>query len=381
MNILVNALPLTGLLTGIARYVRNLYSCMEMEEADRINYFTGSQTLSFMPDQNGPQSRMLKRQQLWRLPGPVICAMRAGHWLRYEHRLRQDIRRSDAYDVYHDTGFFPSDTRRRLPVVQTVYDLSLRRHARSHPWERVCFYESFIRRRLPLAAHVLTISEYVRQEILDEFQLPPEMVTTVPLAPAPHFAPRPSAQVMTTLARLGILGPYLLFAGTLEPRKNLNLLIEALPLMRQEIVLVLAGWSGWGDKTWLENLHASGLDQRVILCGYVSDEDLACLYSGASILVYPSLYEGFGLPILEAMACGCPVVCADSSCLPETAGDAAVLVNPHDPEELAGTLDHLLEDNTERQAMTARGFARAAEFSWGETARQTRMVLHGVTQN
>lgn len=380
MNILVNARPLTGLLTGIARYVRNLYSCMEQTTTDRIDYFNGARILAEMPEQNDTRARMVTREQLWRLPGPLICALRSGDWLRHEHRLRRELRRGAGYDVYHDTGFFPSNTHGQVPVVQTVYDLSLRRHPRTHPRERVCFYELFIRRRLPMASHFLTISEYVRQEILDEFKLPPEMVTTVPLAPDPHFSPRPVEQVTDTLARLGIRKPYLLFVGTLEPRKNLQLLIKALPLLRREISLVLAGWSGWGDKAWLRNLQALGLAGRVILPGHIGDEDLARLYSGASALVYPSLYEGFGLPILEAMACGCPVVCANSSCLPETAGGAAILVSPHDPEELAAALESLLEDEAIRAALIARGLARAARFSWAETARQTRAVLQGVSR-
>lgn len=380
MNILVNALPLTGLLTGIARYVRNLYSCLEKEQAARLGYFIGRETVPVMPAQNSTATRLLQRERLGRLPGPVVCSLRVAQWLWYERCLRRDILKAGGYNIYHETGFFPPDIGGRLPVVHTVYDLSLRRYAHTHPRERVCFYEFFVRRRLPHAAHVLAISEYVRQEILDEFRLDPQMVTTVPLAADPHFFPRPEERVAVTLARLGIAKPYLLFAGTLEPRKNLKLLIEALPLMRHDISLVLAGWSGWGDKAWLERLRASGLAQRVILSGYVDDEDLACLYSGAISLVYPSLYEGFGLPILEAMACGCPVVCSNTSCLPETAGDAALLVGPHDPEELAAALDQLVENDALQREMSARGRRRAAMFTWEQTARQTMAVFEKTAE-
>lgn len=375
MNILVNALPLTGLLTGIARYVRNLYSCLEHEQTARLGYCIGRETVPVMPTQNSTASHLLQRQRLGRLPSPVLCSLRVANWFWYEHCLRRDILKDGGYNIYHETGFFPPDIGRKLPVVHTVYDLSLRRYAHTHPRERVCYYEFFIKRRLPYAAHVLAISEYVRQEILDEFRLDPQLVTTVPLAPDPHFFPRPKEQVDITLARLGLARPYILFAGTLEPRKNLKLLIEALPLMRHDIPLVLAGWSGWGDKAWQEKLQDSGLAQRVILAGYVDDEDLACLYSGAVLLVYPSLYEGFGLPILEAMACGCPVVCSNTSCLPETAGDAALLVNPHEPEELAAVLDNLVGNETLQREMSARGRRRAAMFTWEQTARQTMAVF------
>ena len=375
LSVLVNAMPLTGLLTGIGRYVRNLYFCLEHEQAARLGYFIGRETVPVMPVQNSTATRLLKRERLERLPSPVVCSLRVAHWFWYEHRLRRDIRKDGGYNLYHETGFFPPDIGGRLPVVHTVYDLSLRRHAHTHPRERVCYYEFFIRRRLPQAAHVLAISEYVRQEILDEFRLDPQMVTTVPLAPDPHFFPRSEEQVDLTLARLGLARPYILFAGTLEPRKNLKLLIEALPLMRHDIPLVLAGWSGWGDKTWLERLQNLGLTQRVILSGYVEDEDLACLYSAATALVYPSLYEGFGLPILEAMACGCPVVCSNTSCLPETAGDAAFLVDPHDPGALAAILDDLVENDMLRREMSERGRIRAAMFTWEKTAQRTRAVF------
>ena len=218
MNILVNALPLTGLLTGIARYVRNLYSCLENEQAARLGYFIGRETVSGMPSQNSTASHLLQRQRLWRLPSPLLCSLRVANWFWHEHCLRQDILKDGGYNVYHETGFFPPNIEGRLPVVHTVYDLSLRRYAHTHPRERVCYYEFFIKRRLPHAAHVLAISEYVRQEILDEFGLDPQMVTTVPLAPDPHFYSRPKEQVDLTLARLGIARSYLLFAGTIEPQ-------------------------------------------------------------------------------------------------------------------------------------------------------------------
>ncbi len=379
MHILVNGMPLTGLLTGIGRYVRSLYSCLEAEPTVRVDYSLGRRTVPVMPARNSAGSSLLrKRPQGWQPPSSALCAYRIAHWLWCERCLRRDIANGGGYRLYHETGFFPPDIGGSLPVVQTVYDLSLRRYAHTHPRDRVCYYEFFIKRRLRHATHLLAISEYVRQEILDEFKLPLEMVTTVPLAPDPRFSPRPEAQVAAVLDRLGVPSPYILFAGTLEPRKNLKLLIDALPLMRHDIPLVLAGWSGWGDKAWLERLDEAGLARRVILSGYVDDEELTCLYSGATALVYPSLYEGFGLPVLEAMACGCPVVCSRTSCLPETAGEAALLVDPHDPEELAGILDRLVESETVRQSLREQGLARAALFTWEKTARQTLAVFQRV---
>ncbi len=378
MNILVNSLPLTGILTGIARYVRNLYRSLESLQAVGTGFFNGRTAVQNMPLQNGGGSWLIKNGKLRFLPDPALFAMRCIHWLGYEHRLRSVVRKQ-SYDIYHETGFVPARVP-DLPVVYTLYDLSLRRFAHTHPRERVWFFEYFVKRRLPLTAHVLTISEYIRSEIMEEFRMPPEMVTAVPLAPDPHFFPRPGKQVRRVLSRLDIPEDYLLFTGTLEPRKNIELLIKALPLLRQHIPLVLAGWSGWGDKSWRERLSRDGLDTRVIQTGYVDEEDLACLYSGAGVFIYPSLYEGFGLPVLEAMACGCPVIASRSSCLPETAGRAAKFTDPRDPEELAFHIGRLLEDSGLRRELIQLGLEHASGFSWTKTAAGTLEVFDRVLQ-
>jgi len=376
MNILVNSLPLTGILTGIARYVRNLYRSLELFQALRIGYFTGRACSQHMPVQDGGGSWLIKNGRIRFLPDPALFAMRYIHWLDYERRLRSVVRKQ-GYDIYHETGFVPARVP-ELPVVYTLYDLSLRRFAYTHPRERVWFFEHFAKSRIPRTAHILTISEYIRSEIMEEFRIPPEMVTAVPLAPDPHFSPRPKKQVHRVLSRLGIPDDYLLFTGTLEPRKNIELLIKALPRLRNEIPLVLAGWSGWGDKYWRQSLIREGLDARVIQVGYVEEEDLACLYSGAGVFIYPSLYEGFGLPVLEAMACGCPVIVSSSSSLPETAGHAAVYTDPFDPDELARQIDSLLEDEALRHRLGQEGITHASKYCWSRTAAGTLNVFRNV---
>lgn len=376
MNILVNAIPLTGLLTGIARYVRNLYLCLEQEPGFQAGYFTGRRIESAMPVQNGHESWIIKNNRLRRLPESAMFALRSAHWLNYERRLRK-CGRHQGYDLYHETGFVPAKLP-ELPVVYTMYDLSLRHYAHAHPRERVWFFEYFIKRRLPQARHILTISQYIRSEIIEEFKVPQDKVTAVPLAPAAHFVPRAQEQVSQVLDKLNVPADYLLFTGTLEPRKNIDLLIKALPLMQHKLPLVLAGWSGWGHKAWQEELISRGLRNRVLQTGYLDEEDLACLYSGARAFVYPSLYEGFGLPVLEAMACGCPVVTSRASCLPETAGQAALYTDPYAPEELAGHLDQIIENQQLSQDLSRRGLRRAASFTWQHTANQTLQVFQSI---
>lgn len=159
--------------------------------------------------------------------------------------------------------------------------------------------------------------------------------------------------------------------GTLEPRKNLQLLIKALSMLRSDIPLLLAGWSGWGERNWWDEIERLGLKKRVILTGYVDELSLARLYAGASAMVYPSFYEGFGLPVLEAMASGCPVICSNCASLPEVAGEGAIQVDPHDPEALGHSLEKVLYDSELRSGLVAAGLQRAGLFSWKKTASQT----------
>jgi alpha-1,3-rhamnosyl/mannosyltransferase len=149
---------------------------------------------------------------------------------------------------------------------------------------------------------------------------------------------------------------------------------------QSDISLVLVGWEGWGDKSWMETIRHAGLQKRIVFTGYVDDEILACLYSGATAFVYPSLYEGFGLPILEAMACGCPVICSNTASMPEVAGDAAALIDPCNPEELAFAIEALTGDREMRLEQIQKGLCRAAEFSWRRTADMTVNIYKKVVE-
>lgn len=137
----------------------------------------------------------------------------------------------------------------------------------------------------------------------------------------------------------------------------------------------MAGWNGWGEKAWVKEIDRFGLKEKVIFAGYVDDDTLAALYSGARGFIYPSLYEGFGLPVLEAMASGCPVICSNAASLPEVAGDAALLVDPHAPADLAAAMERVAQDDAVRRQLIAEGLSRAKEFSWARTAKKTLTVF------
>lgn len=384
LKILVNSIPMTGVLTGVARYLRNLYTAMgRMHRMDpvEISYFNGRHPV----DSIGITANCTRRQKISRMvryfPDPVVFGLRAASRLKYEYFLNLACKKkgNPGFDVYHETAFTPAK-QARVPTVYSVYDLSLRRFRKTQPRDRVWLFERFIKSRLRYAGHILTISEFIRQEIIDEFKLPPSMVTAVPLAPDPLFAPCGEHLVKKVRHKYKLPKSYLLFVSSLEPRKNIDLLINALMISPTDIPLVLVGWQGWGRKKWREKIKDRHLTNRIIMTGHIPDHDLRAVYSGALALVYPSLYEGFGLPIVEAMACCCPVICSDAASMPEAAGNAAVMVNPYSSDELAHAIDTIVHDSKVRDGLVKKGRAHAAGFTWHKTARQTVEVFKKVVR-
>lgn len=369
MRILVDALPLMGLQTGIGRYVRNLYQAMaaaahKSRDLD-IRYFDGFAARKALPAPADPGRWTTLTDTLWKFPDVGVTALRLVHWLNYERRLRRACRR-EHFDLYHETSFFPAALT-GVPTVFSLFDFSLERYAHTHPRERVWFYRLLFPRRIGYAARILTLSRFVKDEACRRLGLGESRVSVVPPAPDPIFWPRPSEAVAGVRRRFGIPGPYVIFVGSLEPRKNLQTVLEAWRRLKRPVDLVLTGWQAWGDKTPL-GLGGPWEGRRPIVTGYVDDETLAALYSGAQALVYPSLYEGFGLPIVEAMACGCPVICSGTSSMPEAAGEAAHLVEPRDVEAWAAALDLVLGHEPYRASLIRRGFRHAAAFTWDKTA-------------
>ena len=271
-------------------------------------------------------------------------------------------------DLYHEASFFPFASG-KVPVVFTIHDLSLLNHPQWHPKERVLFFKTFYHRRLAKVSRFIAVSEFTRMEMLRDLSLPDSRITVTPEAhTADIFYQRSDDAVRSVREKFGLPESYFLFVGSGDPRKNVEIIPKALALGKNQAPLVSVGWSGWDSES-----HDSG---RCRPLGFVDDEALAAVYSGALALVFPSVYEGFGLPILEAMACGCPVVTTTKASLPEVAGDAALyLQNPEDPAELAVLLERIETDADLRRSMRQRGLERAAAFSWEKTARLTKQAF------
>ncbi len=285
---------------------------------------------------------------------------------------------------------FPQDLRRRgmglahvqyiippiapCPVVTTIHDVAFRRYPELFPLK----HRLLLNWLIPLAAHhaaaVITGSEATRRDLLEFYGIPAEKVHVTPYAADPIYRPmdRRAAQ-RAVRSRLGVPSPYVLSVGVLQPRKNLPRLVRAYNRAARDFPhrLVIVGKEGWAGEELRQAVAQAPAGKEPLFTGYVADADLPALYAGADLFAYPSLYEGFGLPPLEAMACGTPVLTSNVSSLPEVVGEAAVTVDPRDESALVAALRRLLAAPADRERLSAAGVARARLFSWERTARET----------
>ncbi len=291
--------------------------------------------------------------------------------------------RLDGLDLYHGTNFKMRTTGRFGGVV-TIYDLWMDRYPQYSPklfGQRASSLRT--RRTAWRARKVMTISEFSAREIQVLFGLPPEQIVVIPCGVSGDFRPRRDPAGFGELRRrIGMPdAPFILFVGGADPRKNHQVLVHAFAKRADELKsyrLVLVGDPVHRFGNMRQTVAQCGVDGRVYCPGRLPIEDIVLLYSHADLFVFPSLYEGFGMPVIEAMACGTPVVTSNRASLPEVAGDAAMLVNPDSDEELAEALVRVLRDMPLRESLRAKGFERARQFTWERAARQTLAVYREV---
>ncbi|MGD8968185.1 MAG: glycosyltransferase family 1 protein [Anaerolineae bacterium] len=261
------------------------------------------------------------------------------------------------------------------PVVTTIHDLSFIRFP--HLFRRINRLYLTLMTRLSArrARRLIAVSEHAARETVHLLGVPREKIDVVYHGVDPAFRPLPANQVATFRERQGLPHQFVLFVGTLEPRKNLRLLIEAFSRVYDgRIQLVLVGGKGWLYDDLFARVEELNLSAAVLFPGYVRSEELPLWYNAATALAYPSLYEGFGMPVTEAQACGTPVLTSNQASLPEAAGEAALLVDPQNVEEIAAGLNQLLNNSTLRMDLKERGLVHARGFSWPRTVQQTIQV-------
>jgi glycosyltransferase involved in cell wall biosynthesis len=296
--------------------------------------------------------------------------------------LTVELRRRPV-DILHVQYTSPPFT--PCPVVNTIHDLSfehLPETFKRRSWRQM---RLTIRRSAQSAAHILTDCDFARDDILRTYGIPPERVTAVPLAAAERFSPvRDENELDRVRNKYGINGKYILTVGSIQPRKNIPRLIRAYSMLCEERnleplpKLVVVGKRGWLYEDTLATAESSTVRDRIILTGYVDDKDLPALYSAASCFVYPSYFEGFGIPPLEAMRCGTPTITGDRTCFPEIIGDAGLLVDPFDERAIMRGIVRVLTEQTLRDELIEKGLERANSYDWLKTARQTLDVYESV---
>lgn len=266
-----------------------------------------------------------------------------------------------------------------LPSLVTVYDLSFVHFPERFPAAKRLYLHSQTQRSCRRARRVITISEAARQDLHRFLGVPLERIVVAPPGVDERFRPLPPAEVTAFRARVNAPERFILHVGTLQPRKNLPTLLDAFSrLPAHDVGLVLVGDKGWHYAEIFQRIEALGLSQRVLLAGYAPDEDLPLWYNAASLLVFPSVYEGFGLPVAQAMACGAPVVAANTSSIPEVVGEAAILFDPQDTDALTTALNRALTEPGLAIELRARGLARAERFSWQSSAATLAAVYQQV---
>jgi glycosyltransferase involved in cell wall biosynthesis len=261
--------------------------------------------------------------------------------------------------------------------VYTLYDLTFLLFPRMHTPLNRWFLSWMVPRSLKAADAVILISKQSRQDLLTRFRLDEDRLKVIYLGVNQAFKPATTRACEAVRKKYHLPGRYLLSVGTLEPRKNFSTLLHVLLRLQKmglTVPLVLAGRKGWRYESFFKQLYRLGLAGQVLLLDYVAEADLPALYSAADLFVFPSLYEGFGLPILEAMACGAPVVSSNAASLPEVCGEAAWLVDPLDAEGWAEAIASLLADPARKEAIRSLGFRQAERFTWDRTAAETLKV-------
>jgi glycosyltransferase involved in cell wall biosynthesis len=369
MRVVIDAIPLVAAKTGIGHYTDALTDSLARIHTDHQYTLLSPFDFKF-PVREGTPPNLSKMF----FPARSIFK----HWWMFGCPALMQI---SSYDLFHGTNyciplFAP------CPTVVTVHDLSLFNQSHTHENDNVRRGKRRVPVMIKRASIIIAPSEWTRQEILSRFSVHPERVRVVAEAARNGMVPLPPEACQEVLKRHQLTQPYLLYVGTIEPRKNLPLLLRAyhtlLTTTPHRPQLVIAGGNGWKYEEVFELVNQLQLQEQVRFLGYVDDEDLPALYSSTACFVYPSVYEGFGLPPLEAMACGAPVITSNASSLPEVVGKAGLMHPASEAEALTAGLARILGDDGLSQQLREAGLARAAQFSWDRAARETQAIYDEV---
>ena len=357
---------------GIGRYTSNVARAMAEQLAD-------DERLLLLVDPSRPSRWVLPEESGSQVRHQAVQA--SPFSLRQQWVVPRLLKKAEV-DVYH-SPYYLMPYRPGVPAILTVHDLIPQLFPKHVSAQARLIFRITTTLALQAATQVICVSEATRRDLQAHYELPRSVMTTIPEAASSRFRPLSGEAVSKMRRRYDLPEEYWLYFGSNKPHKNLTGLVEAWHVLLSTSpgrapTLVIAGHWDPRYPEAKEAVTRLGLDESVRFLGPVAEGDLPALYSGAYAFVFPSLYEGFGLPVVEAMACGCAVVCADAASLPEVAGDAALLVDPRNPREIAAALQTLLEDEALRRTLQQRALRRAAQFSWTRTGKETLAVYRAL---
>ncbi|MCK4342402.1 MAG: glycosyltransferase family 4 protein [Phycisphaerae bacterium] len=368
--------------TGVGHYVRQLLDALKAESGEvELHPFLSALLPPRRPekasggvDAEAGFSLRPPRKRTW------LGRLRRVLQRPYRAAFRWQARK---FRLYHEPNHIP--IRCGVSTVTTIHDLSVLVHPEWHPADRVRWYEREFDAGLRQTCRFIAASEFTKHEMVARLGLSPERIDVTYQAARPAFTSRSGCVPRAVRARLELPDKFFLFVGTLEPRKNVaGLLVAyaALPqTLRRRFPLVIAGGWGWKIEALHELIASHGVQNETRLVGYLNDATLAALYAGCTAFVWPTLYEGFGLPPLEAMTCGGPVIVSNVTSLPEVVGDAGVMLDPHDVPAWSEAMRRMAEDAAWRQQWCRRGHERALTFTWQRCARQTIACYQAALQS
>lgn len=380
MKVGIEGVPFFGNLSGVGQYAARLIKAASQNDSD-IQFEI---VRSLMPHRKffapiEPNEQLTYRVVRW-LP-PIIYYQ---FFKRTGWAPPYDMVALRKYDAFLFFNFVAFPLRSRTPSLVVIYDLSYALHPQYSSPENRKYLQKFVPKTLSRATKILTISENSKKEIIDYYKVEPAKIEIIhPAVDHKAFNPQSQTVIKTISSKYGIKKPYILSVCTLEPRKNLIGVLNAFDVLPESIkekyALVLVGGKGWLDEELQAKFDELAKKYTLVKTGYAPDEDLPALYSGASVFVYPSFYEGFGMPPLEAMSCGTPVITSNNSSLPEVVGEAAITVDADDTVRLSKEIQCVLKDSKLAVRMSKDGLQQAKKFSWDKSARRLIRVLEEVS--
>lgn len=378
MKIGLNATSLLSPLTGIGQYTYQLAKGLQKFKDLELSMFYANGWSTEVRDKPIKQIRNIK----------LLIKKFIPKTYEISRMIQQSYFNERSFDkvkgIYHEPNFLAFDY--AGPLVLTVHDLSWIHYPEMHPADRVRNMNKHFQKSMERASMIITDSQAIKHEIMNMFGVADTRIKSIPLGVEALFRPLTESEAVPVLQQHGLsFQKYILAVGTLEPRKNLSSALLAymqLPAsIRKHYPLVLVGMSGWHTSALEKQMAPLVAAGEIRQLGYLEREDLAAIIAGATTLVYPSIYEGFGLPPLEAMTCGVPVIASNVSSLPEVVGDSGLLVNPHDIDDIAKAMETLISAPDVRAASAQKALTRSAQFSWDSCVDQTMDVYRQVDRS